>query len=133
MNGHSNKTNQQLVKDLLSDYQNKYSEIQEKIFENINKSFVNSKKHVKILLDDNSLNKVHQETNSFKLLQKYKTKLVQVARLSEELNTYSNPSSKLITKVSKFSSKNVNYPDHTMMNMSIDSKSDHTLQDHTRR
>ena len=95
--------------------------------ENLDKSLVNFKKHVKILFNDNSLYQDHQESNAIKLLQKYKTKLVQMARLSEELNIYSNSSSELITKVSKFPSKNVNYPDHPMMQ--FDSKSDYILQD----
>ena len=97
MNDYLNKTDQDLVEDLLSVYQKEYSEIQEKILENLNKSLVNLLKHVKILLNDNSLYQDHQELNAIKLLQKYKTKLVQMARLSEELNIYSNSSSKLIT------------------------------------
>ena len=48
MNDYLNKTNQDLVNDLLSVYQKKYSEIQEKITENLDKSLVNFKKHVKI-------------------------------------------------------------------------------------
>ena len=52
---------------MLSVYQKKYSEIQEKITENLDKSLVNLKKHVKTLLNDNSLCQDHQESNAIKL------------------------------------------------------------------
>ena len=115
------KTSEQLIKYMVTEYEEQYSAIQESIAENMSKSLANAKKQMNILLNSSSVDLVEQEKNISKLLQKCNSKLVQVVRLTEEFCTYSNPKSLLYTKVSKFSFKDDNPPDHTVLDMSIDS------------
>ena len=91
MNSGEKRQNEQLVVDMLKNFDKKYTSMQQIVTDNISKSLENSKKHVKMLLDDTSLDPIQREKNASKFLQKCNSKLVQIARLVEEMTSFSNP------------------------------------------
>ena len=115
------KTKKELIDDMIARFEKKYSTIQEKVVENMNKSLANSKKYVEILVSDTSVDQVQQEKNVSKFLQKCNLKMVQTARLVEELTTYTNHSSIFGTKKLNFAPKEANSPDQSLLDMSVDS------------
>ena len=115
------KSREELINDMITRFEKKYSTMQEKVMENMNKSLANSKKYVEVLTNDTSVDQVQQEKKLSKFLQKCNLKLVQTARLVEELTTYTNHSSIFGTKKLNIPAKEVNSLDQSLLDMSIDS------------
>ena len=121
MNCDTSKTKEELFDDMVARFEKRYSTIQEKVVENMNKSLANSKKYVKVLTNDESIDPVQQEKNVSKFLQKCNLKLVQTARLVEELSAYTNHSSIFGTKKFNIAPKKVNSSDQSLLDMSMNS------------